>query len=146
MNRRIYIYSLILFLLSSGCASPRPGVVGPEKIDHGESEIIEAAAKSGVNYRTVVDGCLRRDRNSLHTLFSLTINPNVDGAAAEGHAEVLGNLLRRLGDETFGETLLDEPQSTRRAVQIQLFFDFGADETRLSKDDLARWYPLTFRN
>jgi hypothetical protein len=110
---------------------------------YGCADTIEAAAKAGVDYERAVDGAMQRKEKSLHTLFWLTSNAGFDGAESEGHAAVLGTVLRYVGDGTFGAALSAEPVSTREAVQDDLRYDFGGGKGG-KEDWLIEWYPLTF--
>lgn len=102
--------------------------------------MIEVARRAGVDYLVLTRRCLDRDRDAMHTLFLLTHDAGFDAAAAEGHAEVLGKLLRHLGDDFFGRALNREEPTVRRAVLEQLRYDAGEDT-----DDayFAYLYPIT---
>jgi len=110
---------------------------------YGCSDTIYVAAKAGVDYKRAVDRTMRRDAKSLHTLFWLTLHAGFDAASSEGNAAVLGNLLRYVGDETFGQALSSEPESARIAVLDMIRYDFGIGED-LKEQLLIEWYPLTF--
>lgn len=111
---------------------------------YGCSDTIAVAANAGVDYKEAVDRAMRRDAKSLHTLFWLTANAGFDAASAEGNAGVLGDLLRYLGDGTFGTALSLESEPTRKAVLDTLRYDFGVD-AGLKEEWLIEWYPLTFQ-
>lgn len=111
---------------------------------YGCVDTIAVAASKGVDYRRVVDGAMRRDPGSLRELFWLTAHAGFDGASSEGNAAVLGNLLRYLGDGTFGSALSTEPAEIRKAVQDELRYDFGLEESGGKDAWLVEWYPLTF--
>ena len=111
---------------------------------YGCADTIQVAARKGVDYRRVVDGAMRRDAGSLREIFWLTAHAGFDAASSEGNAAVLGNLLRYLGDGTFGSALSTEPIETRKAVQDELRYDFGLEESGGKDAWLVEWYPLTF--
>lgn len=111
---------------------------------YGCSDTIEVAASKGVDYRREVDRAMRGDGASLHELFWLTSHAGFDGASSEGNAAVLGNLLRYLGDGTFGSALSTEPTETRKSVQDELRYDFALEEGGGKDAWLFEWYPLTF--
>jgi hypothetical protein len=96
-------------------------------------ETIAAAAAVGVDYRKVVALCLARDRRGMHLLLWLTSNARLDAASAEGHAAVLGEVLRSVGDEFFSRCLQAEPATVRKAVRDELFYDLGSEPDKLAK-------------
>ncbi len=101
----------------------------------------------GVDYPAVAAGCDRRDPASLHTLFWLTAHGGLDGAASESHDQEVANLLRKLGDETFGNTLAAEPADVRAAVRASVCYDFDPDynaDGMIKADWVAEWFPVTF--
>ena len=106
-------------------------------------DTVAVARTAGVDYQAALDSCLRRDRNALHTLFRLTVDAGFDAASSQGHAAVLGHLLRRLGDDFFGNALAAEPPATRQAVRDALHYDFGVGEG-VKEDWMLQWYHHTF--
>lgn len=104
-------------------------------------DTVEVARLAGVDYNAVVEGCLQRNPRDLHTLFWLTANAGFDAASSQGHAAVLGFLLRHVGDGFFGPLLAREDPAVRTAVLNGLYYDFGEDATERL---MAAWYPVTF--
>lgn len=106
-------------------------------------DTVTLARAAGVDYHATVGGCLRRERSAIHTLFRLTVDAGFDAASSQGHAAVLGRLLRRLGDDFFGRALAAEPSATRQAVRGDLYYDFGVGEG-VRESWMLEWYPRTF--
>ena len=111
---------------------------------YGCSDTIAVAGASGVDYQHVVDRAMRRDEKALRSLFWLTSHAGFDAASSEGHAAVLGNILRSIGDGSFGVVLSTESESTREAVLDGLRYDFGVESGALTDELLSAWYPRTF--
>jgi len=107
-------------------------------------DTVAVAAQAGIDYGSVLEGCLRRRERSMHTLFWLSEHGGFDAASSQGHATVLGMLLRRLGDDFFGGCLADEPEEVRSAVHSYLLYDFGWGNTAITIDELKSYYPLSF--
>src|ERR1044072_591024 len=105
MRRHPFRAVLLAFVLAaSGCASRRserpPGA--------GLTDTIATAHSAGIDYLKLTRKCLDRDKRALHQLFVFTRDGHLDAAAAQGHAVVLGELLRYLGDGFFGGVLSRE--------------------------------------
>ncbi|MEX2213885.1 MAG: hypothetical protein WD768_07145 [Phycisphaeraceae bacterium] len=142
-------FAIISFaVLASGCAALRPDtsdvIAKASASEFGSScygcdDTIAVARAAGYDYRKIVDGCLRRDGSDLHVIFELTTRAPFDAASAQGHAAVLGSILRRQGDTFFGGVLSREPEATQVAVRDYLQYDFAVDER-----EVAGWYPITF--
>jgi hypothetical protein len=105
---------------------------------YGCQDTIAVAARVGVDYKKVVDLCLARDKRGMHLLFWLTANAGFDAASAEGHATVLGEVLRRVGDAFFAKCLRAEKPGVGKAVREMLLYDVGYERRELRK------YPKTF--
>ena len=112
---------------------------------HGYRDTIAVAATVGVDYPRLVDRCVRREREAMHTLFWLTEAAGFDAASAEGHSDVLSVLLRRLGDEFFAECLAREEAPVRQRVREQLLYEqgYGEDE-HVTLEYIKYLYPATF--
>lgn len=81
----------------------------------------------------------------MHTLFTITKTAGFDAASAEGHASVLGALMRKLGDDFFGKCLEAEPADMQAAVRDQLVYDAGYDPPHLNEiPNLKKNFPRTF--
>ena len=106
-------------------------------------DTIEVARAAGYDYAKIVDGCLQRDRQAMHTFFSLDGAAHFDAASAQGHATVSGILLRRLGDPFFGECLAAEPPAVREAMQQHILYDLGWGNTDETLAQLRQRYPRT---
>jgi len=137
---------LLVLLLAPGCASRQDdsaAILWEEDPIYGCEDTIAVALKAGVDYRAVVDGCFRRDPKAVHTLFWLTVHAGFDAASSEGHAGVLGNVLRRTGDAFFGRCLAAEPADWRQAVQEGLIFAMGREDDDDWTERLRKTYPQT---
>ena len=108
----------------------------------GMIDTIAIAENCGHDYVKLTAGALNRNNASLHQL--LALSDEFDAAATEGHIGVLGEVLRRSGDDFFGEQLSKESIEVRSLVQEFLLYDFGWGNTEITKSELAQWYPLTF--
>jgi hypothetical protein len=144
---------VIVFSIIAGCSSqsqPADALIARASNSefgngaYGCADTISVAAQAGVDYKCAVDGAARGNLRSLHTLFWLSANAGFDAASSEGNAAVLGNVLRYVGDGTFGPALTREPPATRQAVQDDLRYDFGVGEDGVKESWLTEWYPLTF--
>ena len=113
MLRSIIVISVIIAL--AGCCS-RPNedastvLAEAAETEFGDSlygcaDTIAVAESAGVDYCAVVERCLARDREAMGILFSLSKDAHLDAASSQGHAAVLGSLLRKLGDRFFSECL-----------------------------------------
>ena len=156
-----------IVILAAGCAS-RPAVekqagVNREELsaqkllseasveefgcDIGCEDTVYLAKKAGFDYVKVVDGCLARDKKSLHILFWLTANAGFDAASAQGHATITGAILRRLGDSCFGDCLANEPDEVRERVHEDILYDAGYDYgcENVLKETISK-YPVTLKD
>ena len=112
---------------------------------YGFRDTIAVAANVGVEYPRLVDRCVRRERKAMHTLFWLTEAAGFDAASSEGHSEVLGMLLRRLGDDFFAECLAREEAPIRQRVREELLYDQGyGDDEHVTLGYIKYLYPATF--
>jgi len=111
---------------------------------YGCIDTVEVAQEAGVDYRKTVDGCLARDRKSMHTFFWLTRHAGFDAASSQGHAAVTGVLFRTLGDRFFGQCLFKETPSIQNAVRDHLLYDLGYGDTDTTLAEVKRKYPRTF--
>ena len=111
---------------------------------YGCIDTVEVARKAGVDYKKTVDGCLARDRKSMHTFFWLSTHAGLDAASAQGHWAVSGVLLRTLGDRFFGECLARQPPAIQNAVRDGLLYDLGYGNTDITLEQIKRKYPKTF--
>lgn len=112
---------------------------------YGCEDTIAVAKKAGVDYVPTVDRCLNRDEQAMHALFWLTRHAGFDAASSQGHAAVLGSLLRQLGDRFFGACLAREPPDVQDAVRDDIAYDFGLDPPEIdSVPTLMKDFPRTF--
>lgn len=108
------------------------------------SDTVAVASLHNVDYEQVINGCLSRDRESMHTFFWLSNHAGFDAASAQGHATVSGVLLRNLGDKFFGECLAKELSPIQGAVRDDLLYDLGYRDGHITLAEIKRKYPRTF--
>jgi histone H3/H4 len=101
-------------------------------------EILAVAAKCGLDYPRLARAAGKGDVAALRRLMRFSSDSGLDAASAEGHAAVLGELLRRVGDAKFAAALRQERKTVRQKVAEDVLYD-----TALSDRGLARWYPKT---
>jgi hypothetical protein len=106
------------------------------------NETDEVADELGFDYRQTTQAALAHDRLAMHLMLWMTHQWQCDGAAAEGHAAVLGILMRRMGDKFFARSLAMETGPVRRGVRDTLFCLLGDRDGGLAK--LSRDFPQTF--
>ncbi len=85
----------------------------------------EAAARSGVNYPLALKYARAGRESALRLFFWMAAHGEFDGAAGEGLAGNLAELLRRTGDEKFAAFLATESAETRDRVLDMLDFGHG---------------------
>jgi phage tail protein X len=118
---------------------------------YGCVDTLTAAENAGIDYRKAVDGCLGRDRLSMHLVMWMSKHANLDAASSQGHSAVLGTILRKTGDPFFGRSLAMEPESIRQAVRDDLLYDAGLDAGNEAavlayvKKHYPHVFPDTFR-
>lgn len=142
-----------------GCAGSdsggvRPGIAQPSRAAvraevegyYGNYvETIAVARLAGYDYLSIVTDCLRRDPKAMHKLFELTASAPFDAHSAEGHSEVLGFIVRDVGDRFFGRCLLAEPPAVQRSVRESLLYDLGCDgDYEAMGRQIHRLYPHTY--
>ena len=112
---------------------------------YGCFETVEVAKTAGYDYEKVVAGCLRRDEESMHQLFWLSANARFDAASSQGHSTVMGAILRRLGDRSFGTCLSKENEAIQDAVREDLLYDLGVlSDGGKSFAEVQKKFPTTF--
>ncbi len=153
MMKRIVVFSMVL-ALTGGCSSHRQGA--PKILAeaahsefgsgaYGCADTIAVAKAAGVDYPAVVDRCLAKDQEAMGVLFDLSKNAGFDAASAQGHAAVLGSLLRRLGDTFFSLCLNAQNPPVRECVRDDLLYDLGVTGGGVkSISDLKKEFPRTF--
>lgn len=110
----------------------------------GYADTIAVARSAGYDYLAVVRRCLLRDKPAMHDLFRMSKDASFDGASSEGHAGVLGHVLRDAGDRFFGTCLEQMAPAVQQEVREHLLFDLGYGENALTADEIRRLYPKTF--
>ena len=132
--------------LSDKSLPPRAAVQAEVERDFGGYvETIAVARLAGYDYLEIVADCLLRDRHAMNRLFEMTAKADFDAASSEGNANVLGFVLRDVGDRFFGQCLDAAPPAVRTAVREQLLYDMGCDGDYEAKgEDIHLAYPHTF--
>ncbi len=141
----------------SACSAP-PSRGRPEPIDAqtraalaaevrthfgGYQETVAAARAAGYDYLGVIEGALARDRAALESLFKLTHAVAFEGDSVDDHAEVLGVVLRDVGERWFVDALSAEPAETRNEVRQYVAWDFGY-QSQTGFDYIRGLYPKLF--
>ena len=134
-------FTVLALLAAVGCR-PDPDSAGI--IVDGDSDTARVARQAGHDYGNVVEGCLAKRADSMHTFFWLSQHAGFDAASHQGHAAVSGDLLRRLGDRFFGECLAREEPPVQNRVREDLLYDLGYGNTDMTLADIKRQYPRTF--
>ena len=112
---------------------------------YGCADTIAVAKSAGVDYRAIVDRCLAKDKEAMGVLFQLSKDAGFDAASGQGHAAVLGTLLRELGDRFFSECLSAQSSQVQELVRDDLLYDLGVTGGGVkSIADLKSDFPRTF--
>jgi hypothetical protein len=106
-------------------------------------ETIEVSKKIGVDYKKVLGGCIVKDQHSMHTMFWVSENARFDAASHQGYCAVLGMLLRKLGDEYFGDCLSKEKKEIQKSVRDCLLYALRQSKDSIIKET-TKPYPKTF--
>lgn len=138
MNRIPQAFLLICAVALSGCfpQAKNPVLVSDVSSFYMDDAIAQAKV-AGVDYRSVLNAAISKDRRSLQTLFNLTSAGVFSGQGADSHAAMLWTLMTQWGDRSFSEVLATEPPVTREAVITYL--DYAA------AFDYKKKYPLTYK-
>jgi hypothetical protein len=145
---RLRIAAIGVIVLLCGC-SPRQSLIEEASerefgsSAYGCADTIAVAKAAGVDYVKTVDAAKRKERAALKLLFRLTTDARFDAASAQGHAVVLGSLLRRLGDKFFASCLVEMDVETREAVGEEISYDMGEADSPAEPEWRAK-YPKTF--
>lgn len=108
-------------------------------------DTIAVAKLAGYDYLAIVTDCLLRDDKAMHKLFEMTAAVPFDAIASEGNSEVLGFVLRDVGDRFFGQCLSAEEPAVQRTVREALLYDLGYDGDYEAKGQhINRLYPHTY--
>ena len=109
------------------------------------AETIAVAKSAGIDYRATVDRCLAKDKDAMAVLFKLSKDAGFDAASAQGHAAVMGSLLRTLGDRFFSQCLSSESSQVQDSVRDYLLYDLGVTGGGGKPiSDLKKEFPRTF--
>ena len=110
-------FALIVFLTASIQAQsfdvPPSDAQLRESIDEG---CVKSGRQIGIDYRGALERAIRREPAGLAELFRYTVIGGMDGAAGEGHADILFGLLQRWGDRPFAQVLRAQKRDVRKAV------------------------------
>ncbi len=106
-------------------------------------ETLAAAKAAGFDYLDLVTRALNRDNAALHELFKLSHAVEFEGEAVDDHAEVLGTVLRDVGERWFAGTLANEPDETQNEVRQYVAWDFGY-QTQADFEYVRSLYPKVF--
>jgi hypothetical protein len=133
---------LIIITFLVGCSSVKnkntQAIISQDTISRTQS--------IGYDYVELVNKSLNHNKHSLSKLFWLTTHAGYDGIASDSHSGILGEILRRTGDDYFGKTLALESNETQKEVIEMLFYDFGFGNSKsITAEQLKEWYPLTFK-
>ena len=152
-----HLFACVIMLLAgcvlAGCAGqPQRGrdvLAEASETEFGEAgflcdDTVAVAKNSGVDYERLIDRCLARDKESMHTFFRLSKHAGFDAASGQGHAAVTGVLLRKLGDRFFGDCLSRESAAIQDSVREDLLYDLGYGNTDISLGRIGQKYPATF--
>ncbi|HOI55350.1 MAG TPA: hypothetical protein PLP01_08895 [Phycisphaerae bacterium] len=110
----------------------------------GYDDTLTVAKTAGYDYLDVVRRCLLRDEAAMGDLLQMTEKAPFDAASSEGHAYVLGYVLRDTGDRFFAACLAQETASVQKAVRDELLNDLGYGDTPITADEIRDLYPRTF--
>lgn len=110
----------------------------PQDDPAGESEIDEVARRRGLNYTSVARRAARGEAEALKQFFALS--EDVDGAAAESHAQYLPVVYHLVGDARLSEFFVAQPLAFRVMVRNAIL-----SYTRMEPvtDYLNRHFPET---
>jgi len=131
--------TILALLLSSAVQlnaepSERPPTVAELREWGSAGECVRAGKHAGFDYPKTLDRAIAGDSASLATLFRFTDSGWCDGAAGEGHAQILFGLLQYLGDQRFSRVLRAQKKEIRKAVfnEISMFPGWKAKEFPLT--------------
>lgn len=96
------------------------------------------AGKEGVDYRKLLAGARGKDGPSLAGIFAFTGKGALRDEAAEVNGEILLQLMRLWGDQSYGHVLAGETARTQDAVRKSIGFVWAEEEPPAKK------YPVTF--
>jgi len=138
--------SLLLFLLAIGVACARAQEETPkQRLDSflasgsEASGLFAQATKDGVDYRKLLAGARNKEGPALSGLFQYTGSGKWKGEeVAEINGEILYQLLRLWGDQSYAFVLKDETPAVRAAVLESIKFVWPEDEPPAKK------FPATF--
>lgn len=107
----------------NGQASDQPPTVAELREWGSADECVRAGKHAGFDYPRTLNRAMAGDRAGLATLLRFTDSGWCDGAAGEGHAQILFGLLQRLGDRPFASVLRAQKRPVRKAVfnEISMF-------------------------
>jgi hypothetical protein len=126
---------LALLLCSAVQLNAEPPPTVAELREWGSAdECVRAGKHAGFDYVKTLDRAIAGDAASLATLFRFTDSGWCDGAAGEGHAQILFGLLQHLGDQRFSRVLRAQKKEVRKAVfnEISMFPGWKAKEFPLT--------------
>lgn len=109
------------------------------------SDTVEVAHANGISYELTVQRALDHDDQAISLLLRFTAHHDkgLDGAASQGHAAILGLLLRRLGDGAFSQSIKREDSETRQAVEAALLYDVGVEDVKTERHYFSDAWPMT---
>lgn len=116
---------------------------GHEFGDGARFDTVAAAEAHGIDYCRHLRSALRGDVTSVGVLFRADGICRFDAAAADGHANVLGDLFRVLGDRAFSRCLRVENDETIYSVVWYVAYDEGYLDRPKGVGGFCDKYPST---
>ncbi len=111
----------------------------------GYADTLAVADQAGSDYLDVVGRCLARDPEAMGELLRLTEEAGFDASSAQGHSDVLGFVLRDVGERMFAACLACQSRPVQAAVREFLLFEFGlGEDPTLTMAELRSLYPRIF--
>lgn len=109
------------------------------------ADTLAVAKVNGISYESTVQRAIDHDEEALSLLFRFAAlkDGGLDGAASEGHATVLGLLLRRFGDDAFSRSIVREDTQARTAVEAALLYDAGIEDVKTDRHQFRDAWPMT---
>lgn len=115
--------------------SPGPPPTAAKLRYWASGDCINAGKYVGFDYARALERAIHKEPSGLAELFRFVDTAGFDGAAGEGHVQILFGLLQRWGDRRFARVLRAQPSHIREIV----VFEFGS-----AFPDQRNQFPKTY--
>jgi len=109
----------------------------------GLRDLNAVASTAGVDYPTLLECALRKEKDAVAKLLWMAGNAKLDTASAEGYSWSMVKAARLIGDKEMSEAAMPLDDASREALSRAFLFEYGIDsDPQAAVADMKREFPL----